>query len=259
MPTSMSFDEYLAVIEAQTAALLADAGACSMTDPVPTCPGWTVADLLKHHGGVCRWAGAIIRDGRTANLSDAEMASLLAAPTERDELLAWYADGRAGLIDALRSSVDGPMLVFLRDAPAARLFWARRCAHESTIHRVDALSAVVGHLPTTASAGIPDQLALDGIDELLLGFVPRRSSALRADEPITVTVSPTDTDRAWTVVIGTGPPVSSIGATKDSDAVLTGSAAGVYLGLWNRGDEIAEHGPAPVLGLWRDKVRVSWA
>ncbi len=258
MPSSMSFDQYVTVVEQQTAALRADAADCSMADPVPTCPGWTVADLVRHHGGVCRWAAGIVAGGRTANLSDAELESVLAAPAGRDELLSWYSDGAAALIEALRTADDGPALVFLRDAPPPRLFWARRCAHESTVHRVDALSAGLGHLPTAAAADIDTELAVDGIDELLLGFVPRRSSSLRADEPITITVAPTDADRAWSVAIGTGTPVTSTTVEPDPDAVLSGTAAALYLGLWNRGDEIAEHGPAPVLGLWREKVRVSW-
>jgi hypothetical protein len=70
MPTSMTFDGHLAVITESADALLADAAEADLTDPVPTCPGWTVADLLRHHGGVCRWATAIVRDGRTASLTD---------------------------------------------------------------------------------------------------------------------------------------------------------------------------------------------
>jgi hypothetical protein len=41
--------------------------------------------------------------------------------------------------------------------------------------------------------------------------------------------------------------------------VLTGTAAALYLGLWNRGDDIAMTGDVDVLGLWRDKVRVTWS
>ena len=258
MPASMSLDEYLTVIEQNTAALHDDAAASLPTDPVPSCPGWTVADLVAHHGGVCRWAATVVGEGRTTNLSDAELAAVLAAPDGWAELLAWYAESASALLTALRTAGDRPALVFLLDAPDATLFWARRSAHESTIHRLDVLAAGLGHLPTSAATGIQAELAVDGIDELLMGFVPRRTSTLRADEPIVVTVAPTDTDQAWTVAIGAGPPVSSIGAATDPDAVLTGTAAAVYAGLWNRGDEIAEHGVAPVLGLWREKVRVSW-
>ncbi|MET3804570.1 uncharacterized protein (TIGR03083 family) [Nakamurella sp. UYEF19] len=258
MPTSMSYDEHLAVIRHHSAALLADATRSSMSDVVPTCPGWTVADLLKHHGGVCRWAASISGGARTNNLTNAELDDVMTAPKARKALLAWYAEGAGQLVTALETAPDGPALVFLRDAPSPREFWARRSAHETTVHRVDALSAQLGRLPTAASTDITTGLAVDGIDELLLGFLPRPSSNLRVDEPIVVNVTPTDSQACWNIVISTDPPVTATGVAPEADATLTGSAVGLYLGLWNRGDEIAEHGLAPVLGLWRERVRVSW-
>ncbi len=258
MAPSRTFDEYLAAIRTGAAALLADAGGLSRTDLVPTCPGWTVADLLAHHGGVCRWAATIVGQRRTSNLSDAELAAVFAHPVDRAPLLRWYGEAADGLARALAASTAGPALVFLRDAPEPRMFWARRSAHETTIHRADMLSATLGHLPTAAATGIPVELALDGLDELLMGFVPRSSSTLRTDERIVLTIEPSDSSRAWTVTISPGPPVTVPGVAPGADASLTGTAAALYLGLWNRGDEIAEHGDAPVLGLWRERVRVSW-
>ena len=286
MPSSMSFDEYVTVIERHTAALQTDAADCSMADPVPTCPGWTVADLLKHHGGVCRWAAKIVGEGRTANLSDAELATELAAPAEprRPARLVRRWSGRA--VETLRTAVDGPALVFLRDAPPARLFWARRCAHESTIHRVDAMCGEPGAHAHHGRGRDLQRTGLDGIDELLLGFVPRRSSTLRADERIVGDGRTHRRGPGLDRAIGTGTPVSSTEATPGPDAVLTGSAAGLYLGLWNRGrrDRRAraragarpvarkgagsagrdrrQHGP-PGPGqsarpVRREKVRVSW-
>ncbi len=259
MPTSMTFDDHLAVIIDSADALTAAAAEAVLTDPVPTCPGWTVADLLRHHGGVCRWAAAIVGDGRPDNLTDAELEAAMAAPTGRRSLLEWHRAATAGLVAALRKPGPDTGLVFLHDAPSPRLFWARRSAHDTTVHRVDMLAATLGHVPLAGSTGIGVELAVDGLDELLMGVVPRPTSALRADEPIVATVEPTDTRRSWTVRIGTGPPVSSPGAAAQPDATLTGSACALYLGLWNRGDEMAEHGDAPVLGLWREKVRVHWS
>lgn len=256
----MTFDDHLAVIVDNADALLAGATEAALSDPVPTCPGWTVADLVRHHGGVCRWATAIVRDGRTANLTDTELAATMATPDGRRPLLDWYRESVTGLVTALREPGPEPGLVFLRDAPASpRSFWARRLAHETTVHRVDMLGTTLGHVPLAGSTGIGVDLALDGLDELLMGFVPRQRSALRADEPIVATVEPTDSSWSWTVRIDTGAPVSSTGSAAQPDATLTGSACALYLGLWNRGDEIAEHGDAPVLGLWREKVRVQWS
>ena len=38
--------------------------------PVPTCPGWTVRDLLAHQGMVHRWATAVVRGDDPAGVDD---------------------------------------------------------------------------------------------------------------------------------------------------------------------------------------------
>lgn len=259
MSTLLTVQDYLATIDAASARLRHDAAAGSLADSVPSCPGWSVSDLVGHHGGVMRWAVEIVAGGRTSNVAKSELDAVLAAPNDRRSLLEWHSEAAGRLCRTLEGFGDGPALVFLADAPAPRLFWARRQAHEATIHGVDAQSARLGHLPTAASTPIPTELAVDGIDELLTGFVPRRSSGLHTDGPVTLLVAPTDAEHAWTVTVGPDVPVTTRGATGHADATLTGSAVALYLGLWNRGDEIAEHGLAPMLGLWRDKVRIRWS
>ncbi len=44
----------------------------------------------------------------------------------------------------------------------------------------------------------------------------------------------------------------------DADARLTGSAAALYLALWNRGDEIDVRGNREVLDRWRETQRIGW-
>jgi uncharacterized protein (TIGR03083 family) len=124
--------------------------------PVPTCPGWTVADLTRHVGevylhkvecmrdGVGRetdWPPAGLRDEEPVALLDRAYAELIAELTARDPAApggTWY----------------GP------DPTVG--FWFRRMAQESVIHRIDAeLGAGAPVAP------VPDDLAVDGIDELL--------------------------------------------------------------------------------------------
>ena len=52
---------------------------------------------------------------------------------------------------------------------------------------------------------------------------------------------------------------SSFEADDAADAVLEGTAAQLYLGLWNRGNEITETGPIGVLEQWRRMQRVRWS
>ncbi len=254
----LTTDELVAVAQAESAALSDQAERVLLSDPVPTCPEWSVRQLLQHIGGVQRWATAIVAGARTRWPSAEEEAALFAAPDEN--LVGWFLSGAVRLADALRDAPDDlQAAVFLRNADGPRHFWARRQAHETTIHRVDVLSARLGRIPSTAEAGIRTALALDGIDELITGFVPRRSSRLRTDEPFLVVVRATDTDAAWTVRVSDQPPTVDRGADPAAHSVITGSAAALYLGLWNRGDDVAENGTVDALGHWRQQVRVSWS
>ncbi|MTD16042.1 maleylpyruvate isomerase family mycothiol-dependent enzyme [Nakamurella sp. YIM 132087] len=227
--------------------------------PVPSCPEWTVSDLLGHQGMVHRWAAGNLTQAPVSDHAALEQESAAGIPTDPEEQPGWLRSGAADLADVLRSvPEDVPAMVFLRNAPGPRTFWARRQLHETTVHRVDALAARLGTLPTTAQAAIDTDVAVDGLDELLTGFLPRPRAKLRSDVPLTVAVLPTDADVAWTVRVSTDPAVVTSGAPAEADATVTGTAASLYLGLWNRGDEIAQTGPADAIGLWRSLFRVSW-
>ena len=154
---------------------------------------------------------------------------------------------------------DARAMVFLKDAPPPRQFWARRLAHETTIHSVDAVGASLGRWPTSADVSISPHTAVDGIDELLCGFVPRRRSRLRSAEPFTLSVVTTDTGHVWTLSIGDEPVVTTIGTHGTPDATFSGTARQLYVGLWNRGDEVTATGRDDVLATWRDQVRVEWS
>ena len=44
----------------------------------------------------------------------------------------------------------------------------------------------------------------------------------------------------------------------DADARVTGTARGLYAGLWNRGRDYAVAGDAEVLESFLDQLRVTW-
>jgi hypothetical protein len=154
---------------------------------------------------------------------------------------------------------DAEAMVFLEDAPPPRRFWARRQAHETTIHSVDAVGAALGRWPTAADVAIGPALAADGIDELLTGFITRGKGKLHAAEPTTVLVRTDDTGHAWTLRIGDGPVVTTAGGTGRPAAVLSGTAVQVYLSLWNRADELASDGRPDLVDQWRTQVRIRWS
>jgi len=256
----LSADELLAVLRAEVQLVVKELKLVFLADPVPTCPQWTVRDLIEHLGGAHRWAAAVVAGARTENLPDEEQATLMAPPVDPNELVPWFADGAGTLLAAMDAApVDLQAFTFLRSAPPARLFWARRQAHETTIHRVDLLAAQLGRIPSTAEAGVGPAVAVDGIDELLIGFIQRRSSRLRNSEPFRVIIAPSDVEVAWTVAVSDDPPIVTPGTDRKANSVLSGTAAALYLGLWNRGDDIAETGSVDALGQWRERVRISWS
>lgn len=205
--------------------------------PVPTTPDWTVRRLVAHQGMVHRWATATVR-GLAAAPEVLEQEGIDAA-----DPLDWLADGAIELVTALvQAPEDLEAPVFLADAATPREFWARRQCHETTIHAVDAAAAYLGRLPRAADVSwISDEVALDGIDELLTGFLPRPRSRLRSSEPHRIVVLPDAAGVAWTVDVG---PTSAVttridpAAGPDGDTLLGGSAVALYLTLWNRGDEV---------------------
>src|SRR5262245_19158918 len=148
-----------------------------LSAPVPTTPDWTVRQLVAHQGMVHRWATGIIRGERVTPNEYERQGREAADPVE------WLRDGAIDLAQALAEAPEDPdALVFLEDAPSAKLFWARRQCHETTMHAIDALSAALGRYPKAADTWISTELAVDGIDELLTGFVTRPKSRLRAEE-----------------------------------------------------------------------------
>ncbi len=258
----LAFSDHLAAITEATARFVEDSRAAGGAARVPATPDWDVADLVAHQGTVHRWAAGVVHDGLTSLDGRAEehvAAAERHAPANFATRLDWLSHGAAQLVEELREAPeDLKAMVFLKSAPAPRQFWARRQAHETTIHRIDALSARLEHLPTTAQADLSPEFAADGVDELLTGFVPRKSTKLHSEEPIRVLVAATDIEAEWLLTISRLPPVTTRESTAEPDARITGTAAGLYLGLWNRGDDLAESGMSDVMGLWRDKVRISW-
>ena len=255
MPTHLSLDQHLEALAVSGAALGEAAAAAGPDAKVPTCPAWDVTDLVVHQGMVHRWAAANLRGDRAHDTAASQAEGRAAA-----RLLDWYAAGVAALVDTVRATPeDAKATVFLKDAPPPRRFWARRQAHETTIHSVDAVAAARGRWPTAADVDIDPALAADGIDELLMGFITRGKGKLHAAEPYTVLVRTDDTGHAWSLRIGDGPVVTTPGATGGPAAVLSGTAVQVYLSLWNRADELTCEGRPDVVGQWREQVRIRWS
>jgi uncharacterized protein (TIGR03083 family) len=246
----MQLERHLDAFRGAVDAFAASATTAGLEAACPTTPDWDVRRLLAHQGLIHRWAAGHLL-GEHVDPDVAELEGL-----EAPDPVAWLRAGAERLATALTEApADLHALVFLADAPAPREFWARRQCHETTIHAVDALSAALGRYPRSDDTWIERDVALDGIDELLTGFLPRPMSRLRTDEPTTIAVLPDDADQRWLVAVSPQAPVTARGLGDDeADVVLRGSAVALYLTLWNRSDEVTAEG----LDLWAEGARVTW-
>lgn len=242
----MEISDHIAVLDTEGRLLAEAAGTSGTGAPVPTCPGWRVRDLLRHTTTVHRWATAFVAEGHTSYRPDEGLPEL-----DGTELLAWFRAGHRRLVDTLTDAPAEVRCWSFLPAPSPLAFWARRQAHETAIHRVDAESARGG--TPTAVAG---EFAVDGVEELLFGFHARDRSRVRTEEPRVLRVCADDMDAVWTVRLSSGPPVTERGATAEADAELVGPAAELYLSLWNRAPFPSVLGDQSLAALWRENSAI---
>jgi uncharacterized protein (TIGR03083 family) len=194
---------------------------------VPSCPGWTVGDLTRHVGEVYLHKTLAMREGVEPDpWPPAELAE--------EEPLALLDRAYAGLMEefAARKPADPAGSWYAPDQTVG--FWIRRMAQETVIHRIDA------ELGTGQPvAPVPDDLAVDGIDELLKVFVAYGvaewgdyfTDVLAGSPGRTYTVR-TD-GAAWRA--RTGPGVFAVeDGDGAADVIISGPPTAVLRWVWNR-------------------------
>ena len=231
---------YLDAIAAESAALLDAAHTAGVDAPVPSCPGWSVADLLGHIGGVQRWATEM--SGRDPGGDYiARDPSAIPEPTERFE---WVAAATRSLVDALDRPSDEPAWSWI--PPATVGFWQRRQAHEAAMHRVDAeLTAGV------AAPEIDAALATDGIDEFLT-IVQAFSRPRLSGSGETLHFHCTDVEGEWLVRIDSDGVAIEHEHAK-GDVAAKGRASDLLCWMQGRApvDVLDVFGDAALLERWR--------
>jgi uncharacterized protein (TIGR03083 family) len=272
----MEVGEHIEALQHQ-GELLADAASrAGLAAKVPSCPGWEVRDLLRHQGYVHRWATRYVAEQLPEWVPRLTELEILASEPPDAGLLSWFRDGHAALVQALRGADPGLSCFSFLPAPSPRAFWARRQAHETTIHRVDA------ELADGNVTVIGADLAADGIDELIMGFFGRDAERLTEEQPagdrLSVAVRAADTGAEWRVELtkdgqcaahvqraAQSTPGTPGTSTAEAPAMCTlaGSASGLYRLLWNRADPdssgVQVSGDPAVLAAWREGMRVTWA
>ena len=287
-PAYPSFDVpgYVGALRRQGELLASAAQRAGLATAVPSCPGWAVRDLLRHTGYVHRWATGFVAEGLTRPGGASEEEILSQGPADA-QLPGWFCEGHAALVRALDAAPpDLECWTFLA-APSPLAFWARRQAHETAIHRVDAEQAAsaadqpastadqpagtaglaastAGPVPPGNGAAFEPALAADGVDELLMGFLARGirrgnwtglggSLAIHADDG---TAGRAD----WLIAGDPDAPGVSRG-TGRADCDVTGPAAELYLMLWNRApaDRLDVTGDPSILAVFGRALQITWS
>jgi uncharacterized protein (TIGR03083 family) len=237
--------------------LLADAAQRAGLDaPVLSRPGWRVRDLVQHVGDVHRWAAGNVTSGNGKPVSEGRERAPAWLRPDDDMLVDWFRAGHDALVKVLELADPGLDCWTFMPAPSPLAFWARRQAHETAIHRIDAEAADGNITPFSPL------FAADGVDELLTMFVSAPGGGLRADPPRTLAVhavdgAPDGGPADWLVRIGRGQVEVSREAA-GGDCELSGCASDLYLLLWNRQgtDGIQVTGDRSLLAAWHESVRI---
>lgn len=194
-------------------------------EPVVSCDGWTVDDLVLHLGTMHRWAAAIVLSGARGL---AEPAPLVRGPRAE-----WYVGCAAALLTALDAvDPDEPVPNFSRLRETAA-FWTARQLHETTIHAVDAAQSLGANEPW----GVTPEVAAHGIDEVLGVFFPRMTAlGRRPDVRVRVRLDAIDRYDSWITAPGSDPlgPPMQLHSNADADTSARGTTGELYLALWGR-------------------------
>src|SRR5437764_2182856 len=216
---------FLEALGVEVELLIGAAHAVPARTPVPTCPGFTVGEIVRHVGGVFRVAHRWITEGRRP-------LDWQQNPVPGQSAGDYLRTGLADLLGELTTHGPGQFAAGWWPPDRTYGFWSRRMAHETTVHRVDVQGAAGPDI-----AEIADDLAVDGVDEVLSVWFGHRLAMLGLSGTTTRSVAVQTGRHTWIACAGPAETVAwrcSPAEAGRADATVTGSPASVYLWLWGR-------------------------
>jgi uncharacterized protein (TIGR03083 family) len=227
----MDTARYLDCLAQDYALFRSAAASASLEASVPSCPDWTVADLVAHVGEVYLHKATVMRDDKWPDpWPPPEHASLPPVTLLDDgyrELTAEFA----------ARSPDDPSPTWYEPEQTVG-FWIRRMAQETVVHRMDA--QLTAGVPVTPA---PDDLAADGVDEVLKRFLAYGSRQWPDEYAMLEGGHLATGDGADTVVVTAGQVSWTVRPTAVSVTVTDGRADGARA-------EIAAAPDAMLCWLW---------
>jgi uncharacterized protein (TIGR03083 family) len=189
---------------------------------VPSCPGWTASDVLRHVGEVYEHKVLCMTLGREP---DADRR--IAPPESGPALAEWFVGQRDALVDELtrRNPSETTFTWFPPDQSVG--FWGRRMAVETVVHRVDA------ELATGTRTSVDTELAADGVDELIRFLVHDFGDSPTVPEGAGRTVELRCGSHRWALTLRAD-GVDRVADDAAADAGMRAAPEDLLLHLWNR-------------------------
>lgn len=224
--------------------------AAEPSTPVPSCPEWTVRQLVTHVGRGDRWAAEIVR-GRAETYVDIRTVAEGKPPADPDDAVRWLQAGAQSLVDAVHTiGAATPVWTFVGPRPAS--WWVRRRLHEATVHRADAALAL------GAAYHLAPEVAADGVSEWLDLLAARPPAAAPLTDGATLHLHATDEGLGaageWMIRADGGRVTWEHGHAKGDTAVRAG-AADLLCGLLRRpAGDLDIRGDAELWSTWLERT-----
>jgi uncharacterized protein (TIGR03083 family) len=217
--------DFLAAIRRESELFYAVADGADPTVGVPSCPGWSIADLAWHLGEV-HWFWGTITELRATDPAAVEGAKPT-RPEGYPETLAWGREQAERMISLL-DRTDDATPVWTWSPPHQTVGFIRRHqVQEAAVHRWDMQNAATSTPPDPIDA----EEASDAIDEVLAVTLPW---TVDQERPLSgsVHIHCTDTPGEWLInPNGRVEPIHAKG-----DVAVRGTASELLLALFERVD-----------------------
>ncbi len=184
-------------------------------------------------------------------MSELPFAALGPPPADRAARLTWLVDASRDLARALADAGPQAPVWNWTAGEQIAMFWFRRMAHETTVHRWDAESVVGSARP------VPAHLAADGVEEILDIFLPEAAAGLQPGGLGGVLrLRCDDLARDWLVAAGPG-GVTVGRVAGEEHAAVSGTASDLMMFAWNRlpPSALEVDGDRRIPAAWRALLR----
>lgn len=219
--------------------------------PVPHCPEWDAAGLVRHTGGILTWMAAVVTSGDRVS-----RRTLDPAPDNPDDLPTWYLGCLEKTVAVLGGTdPDQRTWTFSPTGDRRVRWWCRRLAVEVAIHRFDAQHAAA--LDGDRRPGPLDGAVADaGIEEFVTEFLP----GLLTQDGVaglggTLHLHATDGTTEWWIDLDA--PGEARPEHAKADTAIRGTRSDLLLWLTNRGplDSLEVLGNHEAANAWQQLRR----